>query len=206
MHKEKNSIMTKRVGGGKRRKKEMNDYEVLYVPSSGSPRSGSCCITISEGKVGFSYGVLEKLGFPKRIGVRRGVRTNEGKIIIAAATDDEPGSIYVDYDRKKICFYSKEMLDPLKDLIRKCVKGEFYPGIFYTVKGKVIAEKAMEFDFRDAMYKVVNVDNENMKHVRQGKRKDSARKESQKPSGKVIPTSFGTASGFNMPNLAGRMA
>ena len=181
----------------------MNDYEVLYVPSSGSPRAGICCITVSEGKVGFSSGVLEKIGFPKRITVRRGVRKNEGKLIIEAAADDEPGSIYVDYDRKKICFYSKEMVDPLKDLIRKCVKGEFYPGIFYTIKGKMVEENALEFDFRDAMFRVVNVDNENIKRIRAETRKDSARSGKQISSGKVIPTSFSAASGFNMPQMTG---
>jgi len=184
----------------------MNDYEVLYVPSSGSPRAGVCCITVSSGKVGFSSGVLEKIGLPKRITVRRGVRQNDGKLIIEAATGDEPGSIYVDYDRQKICFYSKEMVDPLKDLIRKCVKGEFCPGIFYTIKGRVIDENTLEFDFKDAMYRVVNVDNDKMKLVRAQKRKATVRSGSQISSGKVIPSSFSAASGFNMPNMAGRMA
>ena len=84
-----------------------------------------------------------------------------------------------------------------------CVKGEFYPGIFYTIKGKMVEENALEFDFRDAMFRVVNVDNENIKRIRAETRKDSARSGKQISSGKVIPTSFSAASGFNMPQMTG---
>ena len=69
-------------------------------------------------------GTLEVLGYPKRIKIHRGVRTNSGKIVIEAA-DEDPGAILVDYDRKKVCFYSKEILDPLKEMIRQYAKGEF---------------------------------------------------------------------------------
>ena len=112
----------------------MNDYEMIFVPSVGSPQAGACCLTISESRVGLFPAVFEMLGYPKRIAIRRGINANEGKIIIEAA-DDVPGAILVDYDRRKNSFYSKEILNPLKDLIRKQVQGDFCPGIFYTVKG-----------------------------------------------------------------------
>ena len=90
----------------------MNDYEMIFVPSVGSPQAGACCLTISESRGGLFPAVFEMLGYPKRIGIRRGINANEGKIIIEA-TDDVPGAILVDYDRRKNSFYSKEILNPL---------------------------------------------------------------------------------------------
>ena len=40
-------------------------------------------------------GTLEVLGYPKRIKIHRGVRTNSGKIVIEAA-DEDPGAILVE--------------------------------------------------------------------------------------------------------------
>lgn len=119
-----------------------------------------------------------------------------------------PGAILVDYDRRKICFYSKEIVEPLKELIRKCVQGEFYPGIFYTVKGVSIGENALEFDFRDAVYRVVTVDHEMMKQIRAQKKKAASRSGKTAKSGAVgggKTAAFSASSGFNMPNMAGRM-
>ena len=53
------------------------------------------------------------------------------------------------------------------------------------------------------MFRVVNVNNENIKRIRAETRKDSARSGKQISSGKVIPTSFSAASGFNMPQMTG---
>ena len=38
-------------------------------------------------------GVLEVLGYPKRIKIHRGVRANAGKIVIEAAEDEDAGAI-----------------------------------------------------------------------------------------------------------------
>ena len=185
----------------------MNGYEQLFVPSVGSPKVGSCCVIVSEGKVTFSPSVLGKMGHPKRITIHRGVNENEGKIVVEAA-ENVPGAILVDYDRKKICFYSKEIVEPLKDLIRKCVNGEFVPGIFFSVKGVSIGENALEFDFRDAVYRVVSVDQQMLQRVRAEKKRAASRggkaaKTGSGGSGKTA--AFSASSGFNMPNMVGRM-
>ena len=185
----------------------MNGYEQLFVPSVGSPKVGSCCVIVSEGKVTFSSSVLGKLGHPKRIAIHRGVNQNEGKIVVEAA-GDVPGAILVDYDRKKISFYSKEIVEPLKELIRKSANGEFVPGIFFTVKGISIGEKALEFDFHDAVYRVVSVDKKMLQKVRAEKKKAASGdgKAAKSGSGGSMKTAaFSASSGFNMPNMAGRM-
>ena len=182
----------------------MIDYETLYVPSIGSPRAGLCSITISEGKVGIMAGTLEVLGYPKRIKIHRGVRTNSGKIVIEAA-DEDPGAILVDYDRKKVCFYSKEILDPLKEMIRQYAKGEFTPGIYFLIKGVVTEEKAVEFDFRDAFHRIVNVSESASNALDRYRQKTYGKKENKKSSGHKNVTAFNAASGFNMPKMAGKM-
>ena len=124
----------------------MKDYEMVYVSSVGSPQAGNCCLTVSSGKVGLFPAVLEILGYPKRIAFHRGIRSNAGKVVVEAA-EDIPGAILVNYDRKKICFYSREILDPLQELVQTNAHGEFVPGIFYTVKGVAAGENTVEFDF-----------------------------------------------------------
>ena len=133
----------------------MNDYEKIFVSSIGSPWAGMCGLTISEGRVRLFLAVPRRIGSPERIMIHLGVRSNEGKIIVEA-TENVPGSILVDYDRKKYCFYSSELVEPLKNLIRKYAHGDFMPGIYYTLKGTAVGENAVEFDFRDAVHRVVN--------------------------------------------------
>ena len=185
----------------------MNDYEMIFVPSVGSPQAGACCLTISESRVGLFPAVFEMLGYPKRIAIRRGINANEGKIVVEAA-EDMPGAILVDYDRRKFSFYSKEILNPLKDLIRKQVQGEFSPGIFYTIKGVPTGKKAVEFDFRDAVHRVVKgkqVNSSKAFKKRNAPTRSSghARKAGSGGGGKTA--AFNASSGFNMPNMVGRM-
>ena len=111
----------------------------------------------------------------------------------------------MDYDRKKYCFYSSELVEPLKNLIRKYAHGDFMPGIYYTLKGTAVGENAVEFDFRDAVHRVVNVDQELVQKMRDEKKKSSGRKGNQKTSGHTKVSAFSATSGFNMPNMSGRM-
>ena len=185
----------------------MNDYEMIFVPSVGSPQAGACCLTISESRGGLFPAVFEMLGYPKRIAIRRGINANEGKIIIEA-TDDVPGAILVDYDRRKNSFYSKEILNPLKDLIRKQVQGDFCPGIFYTVKGVPAGENAVEFDFRDAVHRVVKGKRGNSSdnfRRRSSPTRSSGHKAKLGSGGGGKTAAFSDSSGFNMPNMAGRI-
>ena len=99
----------------------MNDYEKVFVSSVGSPWAGMCGLTISEGKVRLYPAVLRRSGSPERIMIQLGVRSNEGKIVIEAS-ENVPGSILVDYDRKKLCFYSPELVEPLKILFKDEVR------------------------------------------------------------------------------------
>ena len=182
----------------------MNDYELVYVPSVGNPRAGMCSISVSEGKVRIFPGVLEKLGNPKRIVICRGVRSNEGKVVIRKA-EDTPGALLIDYDRKKICFYSKEILDPFKDLIRQYAQMEFTPGIFFMIKGVPIAEDAIEFDFRYVTYRIMNVSEKAANALISYRKKTTGKSDSQNIlEPKIIPA-YSAASGFNMPKMTGRM-
>lgn len=186
----------------------MNDYEMIYVPSVGSPQAGACCLTISENRVGLLSAVFEVLGYPKRIAIHRGINANEGKIIIEAV-EDVPGAILVDYDRRKFSFYSKEILNPLKDLIRKYAQGDFYPGIFYTIKGVLNGDNAVEFDFRDAVHRVVkgkqiNGRNALKKNNTSTRNAGHASKSGSGGAGKTA--AFSASSGFNMPNMGGSMS
>ena len=183
----------------------MNDYEKVFVSSVGSPWAGMCGLTISEGKVRLYPAVLRRSGSPERIMIQLGVRSNEGKIVIEAS-ENVPGSILVDYDRKKLCFYSPELVEPLKDLIRTYAHGEFKPGIYYSVKGKAIGENTVEFDFRDAVHRVVKAGGGQFPRMRAEKSKSTARKDSQNTSGKAKATAFSSAPGSNMPKMTGSMS
>ena len=113
--------------------------------------------------------------------------------------------ILVDYDRKKVCFYSKEILEPLKEMIRQYAKGEFTPGIYFLIKGVVTEEKAVEFDFRDAFHRVVNVSESASNALDRYRQKTYGKKDNKKSSGHKNVTTFNAASGFNMPKMAGKM-
>ena len=105
----------------------------------------------------------------------------------------------------KKCFYSPELVEPLKNLIRTYAHGEFTPGIYYTVKGTSVGENAVEFDFRNAVHRGVNVQQELVQKMRAEKKKASGRKENKNTSGHAKLPAFNARSGFNMPNMGGRM-
>ena len=196
MYKEKFSIMTKGWDGWEKGNPQMKDYEMVFVSSEGSPYAQTCCLTISREKVGISSAVLKRLGQPKRIAIHIGVRSNEGKIVVEAS-EDVPGSILVNYDRKKINFYNPEIVGALQDMIRNYAHGEFTPGIFYTVNGVAVGKNAFEFDFRDAMHRVVK--NAGLAMAQNAEKK----KKASEQSGGRRGAAFSAASGFNMPQMTG---
>ena len=116
------------------------------------------------------------------------------------ASEDVPGSILVNYDRKKICFYNPEIVGALQDMIRNYAHGEFTPGIFYTVNGVAVGKNAFEFDFRDAMHRVVK--NAGLAMAQNAEKKKKASEQGGGQRGAGHPA-FSTASGFNMPQIAG---
>ena len=151
-------------------------------------------------------GVLEVLGYPKRIKIHRGVRANAGKIVIEAAENEDAGAILVDYDRRKVCFYSKEILDPLKDMIRQYAKYEFTPGIYFLIEGTVIEENAVEFNFRYAYHRVVNVSETASKALDNYRKKSYGKKSNTKQVSQKRTNAYNTTAGFNMPKMAGKMS
>ena len=54
-------------------------------------------------------------------------------------------------------------------MVRQYGKGEFKPGIFFTVKGKMTSDGAVEFDFRDVMYREVTSYKGSKKNAATGK-------------------------------------
>ena len=116
-------------------------------------------LTVSENRVGLYMPVLDALDRPSGIIIHRGINGNEGKLIIEAAEfdpdDPRSGVIPLDYERKKIDFYSKDFVDTCKDMIRKYGGGEFSRGVFFTVKGVRESDTMVLFDFRIVASRVV---------------------------------------------------
>ena len=138
----------------------MKDYEVLHIPNGRLPNIGLLHLTVSENRVGLYMTVLDALGRPDGIIIHRGINGNEGKLVIEAAEYDpdnpDDGVAPIDYERKKIDFYSKDFVEACKDMIRKYGGGEFSRGIFYTVKGTRDGDNAIMFDFRNVASRVVS--------------------------------------------------
>lgn len=137
----------------------MKDYEILHIPNGKMPNIGMLRLTVSENRVGLYMPVLDALDRPSGIIIHRGINGNEGKLIIEAAEfdpdDPRSGVIPLDYERKKIDFYSKDFVDTCKDMIRKYGGGEFSRGVFFTVKGVRESDTMVLFDFRIVASRVV---------------------------------------------------
>lgn len=130
----------------------MKDYEILHIPNSQLPNIGLLHLTVSENRVGLRMTVLDALGRPDGIIIRRGIKANEGKLVIEAAEYDPDnyydGVIPIDYERTRIGFHNKDFVETCKEMIRRYGGGEFTRGIFYTVKGVRESDEAIVFDFR----------------------------------------------------------
>ena len=191
----------------------MVDYELVTVPNEGSPTSGMLCMTISENRVGLYWPVLDALDRPDRIMIHRGVKTNEGKLVIEG-TDDSYGSIPLDYERKRVSFFNKTFVGLCKEMIVKYGGGKFKKGIFFTVKGELVEENMVVFDFHNVMYREVKVVARTKTVTGKytaGKQKTAARNKSRSTSARSTGATrtvseaerqaFSTSKGFSMPNM-----
>ena len=191
----------------------MVDYELVTVPNEGSPTSGMLCMTISENRVGLYWPVLDALDRPERIMIHRGVKTNEGKLVIEG-TDDSYGSIPLDYGRKRVSFFNKTFVSLCKEMIMKYGGGKFKKGIFFTVKGELVEGNMVVFDFHDVMYREVKVVARKKTAAGKytaGKQKTAARNKPRSASARStgarqeVPEAerqaFNTSMGFSMPNM-----
>ena len=52
----------------------MKDYEILHIPNSQLPNIGLLHLTVSENRVGLRMTVLDTLGRPDGIIIRRGIK------------------------------------------------------------------------------------------------------------------------------------
>ena len=77
----------------------MKDYEQILVPNEGSLTIDMICLTISESRVGVFPAVLEALDRPEWIMIHRGVRKNEGKLIVEGVEEYEYGAIPINYGK-----------------------------------------------------------------------------------------------------------
>lgn len=88
----------------------MKDYEILHIPNSQLPNIGLLHLTVSENRVGLRMTVLDALGRPDGIIIRRGIKANEGKLVIEAAEyapdNYYDGVIPIDYERTRIGFHN----------------------------------------------------------------------------------------------------
>ena len=91
----------------------MKDYEILHIPSSQLPNIGLLHLTVSENRVGLRMAVLDALGRPDGIIIRRGIKVNEGKLVVEAAEYDPDnfydGVIPIDFARKRIGCHNKDL-------------------------------------------------------------------------------------------------
>ena len=99
----------------------------------------------------------------------------------------------INYERKKISFFNYIFIELCKEMVRQYGKGEFKPGIYYTVKGKKV-EDGIEFDFREVLYREVKA----CKPDRY--RKKGKAKKPSKSSGQAVKRS-GSMTGFTMPGM-----
>ena len=125
-------------------------------------------MTVSENRVGLRMPVLDALDRPDRIQIHRGVGKKEGYLAIEG-TEEISGSVPINYDRKRISFYNRDFAALCKEMIRKYGGGKFSKGIFFTVKGKKTSDGAVEFDFRDVMYREVTSYKGSKKNAATGK-------------------------------------
>ena len=188
----------------------MKDYEPVAFPGVGNPSAGMLCMTVSENRVGLRMPVLDALDRPDRIQIHRGVGKKEGYLAIEG-TEEISGSVPINYDRKRISFYNRDFAALCKEMIRKYGGGKFSKGIFFTVKGKKTSDGAVEFDFRDVMYREVTSYKGSKKNAATGKyasdkkkpaekRRTSGRKKNPGQTAK-IQDGFTPPMNFSMPNL-----
>ena len=119
--------------------------------------------------------------------------------------------LILNYDRKRISFYNRDFAALCKEMIRKYGGGKFSKGIFFTVKGKKTPDGAVEFNFRDVMYREVTSYKGSKKNAATGKyasdkkkpaekRRTSGRKKNPGQTAK-IQDGFTPPMNFSMPNL-----
>ena len=199
----------------------MVDYEMVMVPNEGSPIAGMLCMTISENRVGLQWPVLDALDRPDKIMIHRGVKTNEGKLVIGG-TDDSYGAIPLDYERKRIGFFNRTFVELCKEMVVKYGGGKFSRGIYYTVNGTLTEEGTVEFDFHDVMYREVKVyvrtksatgkyTTGKQKTVAKGKGTGRSKSTPARTTGSAKAMaeterqSFNTPMGFSMPGMGAAM-
>ena len=99
-------------------------------------------------------------------------------------------STWLSPSRTVISFFNKAFIGLCKEMVRQYGKGEFKPGIFFTVKGKKV-EDGIEFDFREVMYREVKACKKDL--YRKKKKPVKAAKPAMKQAG--------TMTGFSMPGM-----
>ena len=174
----------------------MKDYELVTIPNEGTPTVDMICMTVSEKRVGVYPAVLDALDRPDYILIRRGVRHNEGKLIIEGTDEYCYGAIPINYERKRFSFYNKEFVDLCKERVEKYGDGAFKKGIFYTVRGELV-ESGIEFDFHKVMYREVK------SWIKRKKNGKYVSKKSKKSAAVEEQKGFNPSSGFSMPMTMG---
>ena len=132
-------------------------YEI--VPAEGLARHSRSIIriTVSAKKVCLSEPLIRGINNPSHIVFYRGVGENEGKIIIAAAPDEEdPERIPITGDRKKVFFYNNDFVSMCGRILKKYTGETFKRGAFFSIIGERLEEEdAFVFDFSQAVEHLV---------------------------------------------------
>ena len=139
----------------------MNSYQGFeVVPAEGMARHSRSIIriTVSSKKVCLSDPLIRAMKNPSHIVFYRGVGENEGKLIIAAAPDeDDPERIPITGDRKKVFFYNNDFVTMCGKILQKYAGRTFKRGAFFSIMGERVEEDldAFVFDFREAVEHIV---------------------------------------------------
>ena len=126
------------------------------VPTEGMVRHSRTTIriTVSAKKVCLSEALIRALEKPSHIAFFRGVGENEGKMIIAAAREeDDTEKILITPDRKKVYFWNSNFVSMCGEMLKKYAGGTFKRGTFYSIAGVPLEEyevPAFVFDFKEA--------------------------------------------------------
>ena len=143
-------------------------YEV--VPAEGMVQHGRTTIriTVSAKKVCLSRPLIKALKNPSHIAFFRGIGENEGKIIIAAAREeDDTEKILITPDRKNVYFWKSDFVSMCVKMVQKYAGGAFKRGTFFSVAGLPYDEEGLDafvFDFREAAEHIVKNTGYNGRH------------------------------------------
>ena len=133
-------------------------FEIVPADGMLTHGPGAIRITVSAKKVALSGPLIRALKNPEYISFHWGVGENEGKIIIAAADEEDAASTRIQINSDNgVFFYSSDFVDRCCDMLKHMKNANFGYGTFYSIMGKRVDDEteAYIFDLRNAQERCV---------------------------------------------------